>query len=534
MKWPRRQYLVPMAILPTSGFLRAARILTFDPLSEGTALWWQDGRIRAVGSAAALGRALPAGTPTFDVPHGLVTPGFVDSHTHFAMWALARTQVRLAGAASRVEALDRLRQAVPVDGWVIGQGWDANGWADPPDRLSLDQVHSAPVFLASLDVHAAWVNSAALEAAGISRETADPFGGRIVRDAAGQPTGLLLERAVELMRPVLPSPSRDRLAVALRAAQAEAHRLGITGIHNVEAAPVYEALRDLDQQDALRLRVLFHHPVADLGRLVESKVSSGTGGPWLTHGGIKLFLDGSLGSRTAWMLEPYEGSRDRGMPISQEETVREAMTLAAKAGLASVVHAIGDAAVRRALDLMTGLPRTAIRHRIEHFQCVHPEDLGRAARLGIVLSMQPAHILGDIPLAERHWGGRSRNAYAFRTLLQHGSLLAFGSDAPVASLDPREGVYAAVERRMTPGAPSWYGSERLDFTTTVAGYTLGSAIAAGVDHRRGRLGPGMDADLVVWDQDPGAGEDCGARFRQARAVLTVVGGEAVYNSSFAP
>jgi predicted amidohydrolase YtcJ len=523
-----------MAILPTSGFLRAARILSLDPQAQGTAIWWQDGRIREIGPAAVLSRAVPAGTPEFDYPHGLVTPGFVDAHTHFAMWAAGRTQVRLAGARSRAEAVDRVRRAVPVDGWVIGHGWDANRWADPPDRHSLDQVQSGPVFLSSVDVHAAWVNSAALKAAGIDREVTDPFGGRIVRDATGEPTGLLLERAVELIQPILPPPHPDRLAEDLRAAQAEAHRLGITGIHNVEGDPVFRAFQQLDDQDALRLRVLFHHPVADLGRLIESRISSGTGGPWLTHGGIKLFLDGSLGSRTAWMLQPYEGTRDRGMPISREETAREAMTLAAKAGLASVVHAIGDAAVRRALDLMTGLPATAIRHRIEHFQCVHPGDLGRAAGLGIVLSMQPAHILADIPLAERHWGARCTGAYAFRTLLQHGSVLAFGSDTPVASIDPREGVFAATERRMTEGAASWQGSERLDFATTAAGYTLGPAIAAGVDHRRGRLGPGMEADLVVWDGDPGEGEGSGARFRQTRAVLTVVGGEAVYNSPFAP
>jgi predicted amidohydrolase YtcJ len=445
------------------------------------------------------------------------------------MWALGRRQVHLAGAASLSEALDRVRRVSPVDGWVVGQGWDANDWSESPTRWHLDPVHSQPVFLHSLDVHAAWVNSAALEAAGISRETPDPYGGVIVRDAGGEPTGLLLERAVDLVRSLLPDPPADRLIQALLEAQAEAHRLGITGIHNVEHRAAYEAFRILDQQGLLRLRVLFHHPVADLPRLVEAGTRSGDGGPWLTDGGIKMFLDGSLGSRTAWMLEPYEGTRDRGMPISEEATARAAMDLGAAHGLASVVHAIGDAAVRRALDLMESLPAAAIPHRIEHFQCVHPADLARAARPGLVLSMQPAHILADIPLADRHWGARGKGAYAFRSLRDRGSILAFGSDTPVASIDPRQGVYAAMERRQNDDSPSWYEDQRLDFASVVQAYTVGPALAGGLAATRGTLVPGHDADLVVWRLERDA-PPTGAGFREASVALTVVGGEAVYTS----
>jgi hypothetical protein len=321
------------------------------------------------------------------------------------------------------------------------------------------------------------------------------------------------------------------LVAALLEAQAEAHRLGITGIHNVEGHQVYLAFRRLDREGRLRLRVLFHHPIADLNWLIASGTRSGAGGSWVTEGGIKLFLDGSLGSRTAWMLQPYEETRDRGMAISDEATVRQAMSLAGAHGVASVVHAIGDAAVRRALDLIESLPDTGIRHRIEHFQCVHPSDLDRAARKGIVLSMQPAHILTDIPLAERHWGDRSIGAYAFRSLLDRGSLLAFGSDAPVASLDPREGVYAAMERRQDDTSPVWYAGEKLGFETVVRAYTVGPAIAARVDRTRGTLTPGSDADLVAWHQESAAMET-GAGFREARVALTVVAGEPVYTSPF--
>ena len=518
-----------MATIPTAGLLRAGRVLSLEARTQGDAIWWQDGRVRAVGMARVLDRKVPSTTPRYDLPGALVTPGLVDSHTHFSLWALGRQRVHLAGAATLAEALDRVRRVSPVDGWVIGQGWDANGWEVAPNRLQLDPIHPGPVFLHSLDVHAAWVNSAALHAAGIDRGTGDPFGGRIVRDAAGEPTGLLLERAVDLVRDRLPEPPAERLAAALLDAQTSAHRLGITGIHNVENRLVYDAFVRLDQTDRLRLRVLFHHPVADLPRLIASGTRSGAGGPWLTEGGVKMFLDGSLGSRTAWMLEPYEGTSDRGMPITEEATARAAMSLAAANGLASVVHAIGDAAVRRALDLMEELPPTPVHHRIEHFQCVHPVDLDRAGPKGIVLSMQPAHILADIPLADQHWGRRAQGAYAFRTLLQRGSLLAFGSDAPVASLDPREGVYAAMERRQDDGSASWYPGERLDFETAVRAYTVGPAIAAGLRSRRGTLAPGSDADLVAWQLDSPAPRT-GTEFREAKVVMTVVAGEAVYNS----
>ena len=498
------------------------------PGVTGNAVWWRNSRIVAVGDAAALERTVPREVPRHELPDALVTPGFVDGHTHFAMWALGRGRVRLEGAPSREEAVRRVAAAAPVQGWIIGQGWDANAWPDPPDRQSLDAVQPGPVYLDSLDVHAAWVNSAALSAAGIGRATADPFGGRIVRDGNGEPTGLLLERAVQLVARLLPVPPPDLLDRALRAAQAEAHRLGITGIHDVEDDSALAAFQRLDAADALRLRVLFQPPVASLPALIERGTRSGDGGAWLTIGGVKMFLDGSLGSRTAWMLEPYEGSRDRGMPITGEPEAREAMSLAARHGLAATVHAIGDAAVRRALDLMTPLPRVSLPHRIEHFQCVHPDDLDRAARAAIVASMQPAHLLTDIPLVDRHWGRRGQGAYAFRSLLRRQTAVVFGSDAPVASLDPREGVFAALDRRVDGArAGVWRPEEAIGFDEAVHAYTVAPARAGGLGSRRGTLAPGMDADLVAWSAGPDAEAGSGSAFRAGRAVLTVVAGDVV-------
>jgi len=512
----------------SDGFLRAARVLGVAPGVSGDAIWWEAGRVRAVGRAADVAHQVPRGTPLFNLPGAWVMPGFVDAHTHFATWALGRRRVQLAGARTRAEALRRVGAAVPVGGWVLGQGWDANAWEAPPDRRALDAVRPGPVSLDSLDLHAAWLNSTALAAAGIGRDTPEPFGGRIVRDAAGEPTGLLLDRAVELVLPALPAPPDDVLVAALVEGQAEAHRLGITGIHDVETEQVLAAFLRLDAEDRLRLRVLFHPPVAALHRLVSEGVRSGQGSDWLTIGGVKLFLDGSLGKQTAWMLAPYEGSRDRGMPITTLEYAREAVRAAAGAGIAATVHAIGDAAVRRALDLLAEVPPVGIPHRIEHFQCVHPADLARVARLGVVVSMQPAHLLTDIPLVERYWGARGQGAYCFRSILAAGTTLAFGSDVPVASIDPREGVYAATARIAEDGAAAagWRPEERLDFGTTLRAYTEGAALAAGVGHRRGTLAPGRDADLVAWDVDPAFAADPAA-FRHARPRLTVVAGEVV-------
>ncbi len=508
-----------------SGLLRARRILTLIPGVNGDAVWWENGRIRRIGRAVELEQEAPSRVPRWDYPHALVTPGFVDGHTHFGMWSLSRRRVQLVGARSRRQALERISSAAPVQGWVLGQGWDANSWESAPDRWSLDAVQRLPVYLDSLDVHAAWVNSAALALAGIDRTTADPFGGRIVRDAEGEPTGLLLERAVELVGRRLPVPPPDQLDEAILQAQAEAHRLGITAIHNVEGDSALESFRRLESTDRLRLRVLFHPPVESLRELIQRGVRSGDGSDWLVIGGVKLFLDGSLGSRTAWMLAPYEGTSDRGMPTTGEAEARHAVHTAASHGIAATVHAIGDAAVRRALDLMTPLPRVGVPHRIEHFQCVHPDDLDRAAQAGLVVSMQPAHLLTDIPLVDRHWGERGRGAYAFRSLLQRRTAMVFGSDVPVASIDPREGIFAAVKRTGPDGYPGggWRAEERVGFEDAVTAYTAAAAAAGGSGDRRGRLAPGYDADLVVWDVDPAVERD-GAAFRAARALCTIVGG----------
>jgi hypothetical protein len=523
--------VLPLAVFGRSGFLRAKRILSLAEGVVGDAIWWQDGAIRQVGRAADLERQVPSRVPRIDLPRTTVTPGIVDGHTHFGLWALGRGRVNLAGAESRAEALSRIAAGTPEQGWLRGHGWDANRWEVAPDRWSLDGATGRlPAAFDSVDVHAVWANSRALREAGITRETPDLPGGRIVRDATGEPTGLLLERAAEPVRAILPVPEPGRMLAAIESGQRAAHRLGIVGIHDIEGPEALRAFRGLEEEDRLRLRVLFHPPVTQLEELLAAGVRSGAGTPWLALGGVKLFFDGTLGSRTAWMLEPYEDGVDRGMPLSAPETARQAVQSAAAGGLALVIHAIGDAAVRRALDLLADAPPAALPHRIEHLQCVHPDDLGRAAALGVVASMQPSHLPGDADLAEARWGRRASGAYPFRSLLERGTVVAFGSDAPVTHLDPRVGLAAAMDRMRAGrarGGP-WNPGERVSFESALRAFTVGNAVAGGVGLRRGQLAPGFDADLVAWELDAAVEQGIGAAIREARVRMTVVDGQIVW------
>ncbi|HEY6783827.1 MAG TPA: amidohydrolase [Gemmatimonadales bacterium] len=504
----------------------------------GDAVWWRGGKIEAVGTFADLrGAAAVAGGPPpalIELPDCLVTPGFVDGHTHFAEWAIGRQRVSLNGCRTRAEAVARAARGVLTDGWIQGQGFDPNGWEAPPTREALDQVlPHTPAAFDSHDVHSLWVNSTALARCGIDRSTRDPEGGRIVRDAAGEPTGLLLEHAVRLVHRHLPQVGRERVVEAVRGAQAAAHQLGVTGIQNVEGPDALTAFQKLEEEGALRLRVLAHLPADGLDAALRVGLRSGWGSEWLVTGGVKLFLDGALGSQTALLLDPYEGSTDRGIALMSEADAREALTRAARGGIAATVHAIGDAAVRRALDIIETLPPVAIAHRIEHFQMVHPADLQRAARAGIVASMQPAHLLTDIPLVDKHWGERGAGVYAFRSLRSAGTALVFGSDVPVETLDPRDGVYAALDRVSRDGHPAggWRATERLSFDEVLHAYTAAPWVAAGRGGAGGTLAPGEVADLVAWSPPALAGvAGDGAAFRSAQAVLTVAGGETVWRA----
>jgi predicted amidohydrolase YtcJ len=511
--------------------LTARRIHVLGDRAPVDALLIRGGRIAAAGTADEVRAAALPGAHTEHVD-AVVTPGLTDAHVHLTVWALARRQVDLNAARTLDDGLAAVAEAARAgDGWVRGLGWDRHRWGGLPTKEALDRVcPDRPAFLLSHDIHGAWVNTEALRRCGITRDTPDPAGGEIVRDASGEPAGVLLEKAVRLVESHLPNPSAEEVRAALLEAQAEAHRLGLTGVHSVEVTGI-EDWSSMEQDGLLRLRVLQSIPLPRLDHAIALGMRSGFGSEWLRIGGVKMFTDGALGSRTAWMRQPYEGGAagDVGIRTLEPDEFRDNARRAARAGIASTVHAIGDAAVQMALDVLSETPRPrAMPHRIEHVQLCPPDLWERAGRAGIVGSMQPIHLMTDIPSAERHWGHqRSRGAYAFAPLRRAGMTLAFGSDVPVESCDPRLGLFAAVRRVGWDDVPAegWWMENAITAEQALRAYTEGPAFAAGLSHRQGRLLPGYDADLVAWDVDP---LDCEPdALREMTCVLTMVGGEVV-------
>lgn len=507
-----------------------------------------DGRVLAVGRADELEALTGAETVRLDARGGTVTPGMVDAHLHLLAWARSREEVALGGAASRSEALARVAaflEALPGDGPVAGRGWDAHGWSEAPDRAGLDRVSGErPVLLHSRDYHALWVNGAALRAAGVGRDTPDPPGGRIERDGAGEPSGVVREHAVRLFAPLLAAAGRGDDARRLAAAVRWLHAQGITGVHDFEDLEAIRTLRAFQADPGRpRLRIVAHLPAEDLDEVLSRGISSGAGDEWFRYGAVKLFADGTLGSRTAALLEPYEGSGERGMELAPPAELARTAVRAAAGGLAVAIHAIGDRAVRSALDAVQAAadgPRSALPPRIEHAQLVDAADLPRFARLGAWASMQPTHCVSDIELAERDWGARAARSYPWRSLLEAGATLLFGSDAPVEPPRPAAWLHAALTRQRADGTPvgGFTPGQRIGLDEALRACTTATIAAAGA------LGgcpvpcpsgvgvvPGASADLVVWNADLHRLDASG--LYNARPECTVLAGEIVHREPVA-
>jgi predicted amidohydrolase YtcJ len=430
-------------------------------------------------------------------------------------------------------------RTTPPGMWILGHGWNQNNWPEGfGNAADLDAVVAKhPVYLTAKSLHAGWANRLALQAAGISDTTSDPSGGHLERDTDGRPTGFLFESAMELIQRALPDPGPPGVAQAIREAQPVLWALGLTGVHDFDRRRCFQALQSLAQSCDLHLRVVKSIPLEDLPQAAALGLRSGFGSEWLRIGGVKAFADGALGPRTAAMLAPYDGEpENRGMLLLDAEQLFEHGRTAAASGLSLAVHAIGDRANHEVLEAFTqlrrfesenGLPH--LRHRIEHVQLLHPQDAARLAELGVVASMQPIHATSDMLMADRYWGERSVLAYAWRTQLDHGAVLAFGSDAPVESPNPFWGLHAALTRRRADGTPEpegWYSEQRLTLQEALRGYTTGAAYAAGTEDRQGRLAPGCYADLIVLEKDPFACE--AEEIRDLHPQATMVGGEWVF------
>jgi predicted amidohydrolase YtcJ len=522
-----------------SRLVLADRVHTLADPPITRALLLANGRVAAIGDPDTLRARAPA-AKVLDLRGASLTPGLTDAHVHLTEWAFARREADLTEATTPEHAArsvaDHARTS--TSGWIRGRGWNPHRWGGrQPHREILDAVIAdRPVALQSHDMHALWVNSAALRAAGVVGSTADPDGGQIVRDENGEPTGLLLEWAGPLVMRELPVPTIDEVAAAVLDAQRELHALGITGVHSfpgvhlTDPDPLPVVLR-LHENGSLRLRVLQHLRLDRVDHAVRLGLRSGFGDAWLRIGAVKMFLDGALGSRTAWMRAPYEDGSGCGMRTLDPADFRAHVEHAAAHGIAAAVHAIGDAAVSLALDVLGAATRVpALPHRIEHLQCCPPERLADAAAAGIVCSMQPAHLITDWRIADREWGhARSRGAFALASLLAHGTVLAFGSDVPVEPVDPRLGLFAAVARQDLAGEPraGWFAEERIDAGAALRAYTIGPARAAGLPAPHGSLAPGAPADCVAWERDP---LTCEAQaLLGLRCLATIVGGELVHH-----
>lgn len=524
-------------------------------LFEGGAIWTGDpgrprasalaverGWIVAIGETADLRGAFP-GFARVGLDGCAVLPAFTDSHIHFAAYGLALRQVELRTCRSLREAVDAVASAVRTarpGEWIRGRGWDKNLWPEGrfPRKDDLDPVTGDhPAVFMSKDGHAAWVNSATLARAGITRATPEPEGGTIARDAqTGEPTGLLAERAVHPVTALAGRPSPEALEAAIQDATAAAHRAGIAGVHVVEGGDVFSAFQRLRDRGALGVRVCMMIPEEALEAAIALGIRSGLGDAVVRVGGVKIFSDGALGSQTASLLEPYEGQATHsGVVVRTQAQLYALVRRASSHGIAVAIHAIGDRANRWVLDaLEAARPETirwGLRHRIEHVQLLHPDDVPRLAALDVIASMQPIHSTQDRDIADRYWGARGRYAYAFRSLLRCGTRLTFGSDAPVETLDVLAGIYAAVtrKRREEPHRPAWYPEETLTVEEAVRAYTDAPAYAAGEETIKGRLARGYVADFVALSDDPLTVQP--DRLPDIRVMLTVVGGEVRYSAS---
>ena len=499
--------------------------------------------VEAVGTNEEIRTLVGPKTRVIDLHGRFAMPGFNDAHTHLASAGMKKLNVDIEGAKSLADFQNRIRAALknykPGE-WITGSGWDHTLWPEKrfPTRWDLDAVSKEhPMMFGRVDGHVAVVNSRALEIAGITKNTVDPAGGHIVRDEkTGEPNGMLEEdAAMSLVSRHIPPPSHERRRRGIELALADAISHGVTSIQDYSTWEDFLIYRELKNEGKLPLRITewltFTEPLA---KLEEERREGGTTDPWLKTGALKAFMDGSLGSRTAAMLAPYSDDPSTSGIVRMQPAELNRMSIERdKAGFQLNFHAIGDKANRVALDAFAAVvaangPRDR-RDRVEHAQIVAPEDFARFAKLHVIASMQPVHLLDD-----ERWAGarigpeRSKGAYAWNTMRKDGVRLAFGTDYPVEAVNPLRGIYACMTRELPEGGPAggWEPQEKLPRDVCVYDYTVGSAYGEFEENRKGELKAGMFADIVVYPSDitriaPG-------ELMTTPVDVTITGGRVVY------
>jgi predicted amidohydrolase YtcJ len=521
-----------------------AAIHTLDEAPQrATAILIDGARILAVGERDELKTRAYGKVEEIELKGKMILPGLTDAHIHIQHYALSLAKIDCE-TKSRAECLNRVAARVKSSRpgeWILGHGWNQNEWSaggEWPTAGDLDAIApNNPVYLTAKSLHAAWANTAALNLAKITNDTQNPKDGAIQRDGKGRATGILLETAMELVNAVLPEPSSQDLEQAIEKAQPILWKMGLTGIHDFDRRDSFMALQSLHACGKLKLRVSKNIPVESVDHAFTLGLRTGFGDDWLWIGSVKAFMDGALGPHTAAMFQPYVNEpENRGILNMDGEELFEHCRKAADIGMSMTVHAIGDRANHEVLNAYAQLRKYEterslphLRHRIEHVQVLHVDDVARLAQLNVVASMQPIHATSDMYAADRFWGERSALSYAWRAQLQHGAPMAFGSDAPVESPNPFLGLHAAVTRRRADGAPSpegWYPEQKLTLTEAFRAYTVGAAYAGNAEHRLGRLAPGYLADLIVLDEDVFSVDP--DRLLSIQPSATMIGGEWVW------